>query len=61
MSRGFSQVVSDEREGMESKVARMLRGALNTHVINYRLEREGKPSVEAVQRNTSSSPITRPF
>jgi len=37
---------------MESKVpvARMLRGALNAHIINYRLEREGKPSVEAVQR-----------
>ena len=56
VGRGFSQVVSDAREGMESKVARMLRGGLSAHVTNYRLEWEGKPSVEAVR--TSSSPIT---
>jgi len=58
VGRGFSQVVSDAREGMESKVARMLRGGLSAHVTNYRLEWEGKPSVEAVR--TSSSPITSP-
>ena len=57
VGRGFSQVVSDEREGMESKVARMLRGALSAHVVNYRLEWEGKPSVEAVKK--SSTPINR--
>ncbi len=57
VGRGFSQVVSDEREGMESKVARMLRGGLSAHIINYRLEWEDKPSVEMVK--TSSPPITR--
>lgn len=46
VGRGFSQVVSDEREGMESKVARMLRGALSAHVLNYRVEWEGKPNEE---------------
>jgi len=35
VGRGVSQ---DEREGMESKVARMLRGGLSAHVLNYRLE-----------------------
>ena len=44
VGRGFSQVVSHEREGMESKVARMLRGALSAHVLNCRLEWEGKPT-----------------
>jgi len=57
VGRGFSQVVSDEREGMESKVARMLRGALSAHVVNYRLEWEGKSSVEAIKK--PASPITR--
>ena len=50
VGRGFSQVVSDEREGMVSKLARMLRGRLSAHAVNYRLEWEGKPS---------PSPITR--
>ena len=54
---GFSQVVSDEREG--SKVARMLRGALSAHVVNYRLEWEGKQSTEVVKLQSSPSPITR--
>jgi len=35
VGHGFSQVVSDEREGMESKVARMLCCALNAHVIDW--------------------------
>ena len=56
VGRGFSQVVSDEREGMESKVARMLRGGLSAHVVNYRLEWEDKPSTEVVKK---SSPIAR--
>jgi hypothetical protein len=30
--------------GMESKVARMLRGGLSAHVTDYRLEWEGMPS-----------------
>ena len=41
--KGFSQVVSGETEGIESKVMRMLRGALSLHVGDYRLEWEGKP------------------
>jgi hypothetical protein len=57
VGRGFSQVILDEREAMESKVARMLRGALSAHVVNYRLEWEGKPSTEVI--NTPSSPIRR--
>ncbi len=35
----------------------MLRGGLSAHVVNYRLEWEGKPSVEAVKKSSSS--ITR--
>jgi hypothetical protein len=46
--RGFSQVIVDEREGMESKVARMLRGGLSPHVMDYRLEWEGQPRDEVV-------------
>ena len=57
VGRGFSQVVSDEREGMESKVARMLRGGLSAHTVNYRLEWEDKPSTEAVQKK--KSPIVK--
>ena len=56
VGRGFSQVVSDEKEGMESKVARMLRGALSAHVVNYRLEWEGKQSTEVVNLQSSRSP-----
>jgi len=41
---------------MESKFARMLRGGLSAHVVNYRLEWEGKPSTEAVKM---PSPVTR--
>ena len=33
VGKGFSQVVSDEREGMEGKVVRMLRGALSRQPI----------------------------
>jgi hypothetical protein len=57
VGRGFSQVILDEREGMESKVARMLRGALSAHVNNYRLEWEGKPNEEANMRRTPASII----
>ena len=53
VGQGFSQVVSNEREGMESKVARMLRGALSAHVLDYRLEWEGKPDEQ--------DPRQRPF
>ena len=56
VGRGFSQVVSDEREGMENKVARMLRGALSAHVLNYRIEWDGKPSED--HTSTSTSPLT---
>jgi hypothetical protein len=60
VSRGFSQVVSNEREGMpvESKDAQMLRGALSTHVLNYRLEWEGKPSAEVAK--SKSPPPSMP-
>jgi hypothetical protein len=40
VGKGFSQVVVDEREGIEAKVMRMLRGALSVHVGDYRLEWE---------------------
>jgi hypothetical protein len=46
VGKGFSQVVLDEREGIDAKVMRMLRGALSVHVGDYRLEWEGKPSDE---------------
>jgi hypothetical protein len=46
VGRGFSQVILDEREGMERKVARMLRGGLSAHVCNYRLEWDGRPNEE---------------
>jgi hypothetical protein len=46
VGKGFSQVVVDEKEGIEAKVIRMLRGALSVHVGDYRLEWEGKPSDE---------------
>ena len=59
VGRGFSQVVSDEREGMESKVTRMLRGGLSAHIVNYRLEWEGKPRPEEVQLRPFSKAIHR--
>jgi hypothetical protein len=46
VGKGFSQVVLDEREAVEAKVIRMLRGALSVHVGDYRLEWEGKPNDE---------------
>jgi hypothetical protein len=46
VGKGFSQVVADEREGIEGKVTRMLGGALSVHVGDYRLEWERKPSDE---------------
>jgi len=55
VGRGFSQVVSNEREGMESKVTRMLRGGLSAHIVNYRLEWEGKPSSEEVNLRSLSN------
>jgi hypothetical protein len=54
--RGFSQLIMDEREGMESKVARMLGGGLSAHVTDHRLEWEGKPS-DAVDHNTAPASI----
>lgn len=48
VGRGFSQVVSDEREGMESKVARMLRGGLSAHILDYRVEWDGKPTEDDI-------------
>lgn len=60
VGRGFSQVVSDEREGMESKVARMLRGGLSPHVLNYRLEWDGKPGEAALRPSKKPpSPFSR--
>jgi hypothetical protein len=46
VGKGFPQVVVDEREAVEAKVIRMLRGALSAHVVDYRLEWEGKPNDE---------------
>jgi len=59
VGRGFSQVVSDEREGIESKVTRMLRGALSAHIVNYRLEWEGKPNPEEDNLTALSPSIHR--
>jgi len=56
VGRGFAQIVSDEREGIEGKVVRMLRGGLSAHVNDYRLEWEGKPrEVDAKERESSSA------
>ena len=59
VGRGFSQVMSNKREGIERKVTQMLQGTLSAHVINYRLEWEGKQSMEVVNSQSSPSPITR--
>ena len=59
VGKGFSQVVMDEREGVEAKVIRMLRGALSVHVGDYRLEWEGKPTdEEAPAAHSGPSPST---
>ena len=58
VGKGFSQVITHEQEGMESKVARMLRGALSAHVNDYRLEWEGKPSTDAA--TTARPPRAHP-
>ena len=42
---------------MESKVTRMLRAGLSAHIVNYRLEWNGKPSPEEVNLR-SLSPVT---
>jgi hypothetical protein len=38
---GFSQVIVDERDGMETKVMRMIKGALSVYVRNYWLSGKG--------------------
>jgi len=55
VGRGFAQNVSDEREGIEGKVVRMLRGGLSAHVNDYRLEWEGKPREVDAKKSESSS------
>jgi hypothetical protein len=37
VGRGFAQIVSDENEGVEGKVVRMLRGCLSQHINGYRI------------------------
>ena len=49
VGRGFAQIVSNEQEGIEGKVVRMLRGGLSAHIKDYRLEWEGRPSEEQVK------------
>ena len=49
VGRGFAQIVSNEQEGIEGKVVRMLRGGLSAHVKDYRLEWEGRPTEEQVK------------
>jgi hypothetical protein len=46
---GFAQMVSDEREAMENKVARMLRGALSPHINDYQLDWENKGGREGAK------------
>src|ERR1700730_13110995 len=46
VGRGFAQIVSDEKEGIEGKVVRMLRGGLSAHIKDYRLEWDGRPTEE---------------
>jgi hypothetical protein len=58
VGRGFAQIVSDEKEGMEGKVVRMLRGGLSAHIKDYRLEWEGKPSDEELAQQSTSSEQT---
>jgi len=59
VGKGFSQVVIDEKEGIEAKVMRMLRSALSVHVRDYRLEWEGKPSdVDAPAASSVPNPST---
>jgi hypothetical protein len=57
VGRGFAQIVSNEKEGMEGKVVRMLRGGLSAHVKDYRLDWEGKPSEEEIISQSRSSAV----
>jgi hypothetical protein len=54
---GFAQIVSDEKEGLESKVVRMLKGGLSAHIKDYRLEWDGKPSEPNVTKKEQEKPI----
>ena len=57
---GFAQIVSDEKEGLEGKVVRMLRGGLSAHVKDYRLDWEGKPSeVETKGNDAPTAPVVK--
>jgi hypothetical protein len=53
---GFAQIVSDEKEGLEGKVVRMLRGGLSAHIKDYRLEWDGRPTEEVV-RDKGKNPV----
>jgi hypothetical protein len=44
VGRGFAQIISDEKEGIEGKVVRMLRGGLSTHIKDYWLKWDGRPT-----------------
>ena len=52
VGKGFAQILSDEKEGMEGKVVRMLRGGLSAHVNDYRLEWDNRPAEEETQQPT---------
>jgi hypothetical protein len=59
VGRGFAQIVSDEKEGIEGKVVRMLRGGLSAHIHDYRLDWDGKPSDDAKQPSQPSPPTAK--
>ena len=65
IGRGFAQIVSDEKEGMEGKVVRMLKGGLSAHIKDYRLDWEGRPREEDLNKRSeerkSSSPKINNF
>ena len=59
VGRGFAQIVSDEKEGIEGKVVRMLRGGLSAHIKDYRLEWDARPTEdEAKAGEKGKSPST---
>jgi hypothetical protein len=61
VGRGFAQIVSDDKEGIEGKVVRMLRGGLSAHIKDYRLEWDGRPPEEHVQISSkgNTNPLRR--
>ena len=59
VGKGFAQIVSDEKEGMEGKVVRMLRGGLSAHIDDYRLEWDGRPTERQIQTSSKGKSTGR--